>query len=570
MVCRSNSKPVHCPHTLRRGSVSIALVIALALLGLVVMGAVLGGSRDHDLSARRVEGAQAFYTSEAALQMATREVVVGLDADGNGTIGGLSALTLGAATASVSRTDAAPLITLEAVGQRGSAYRRSRTVIRQASSAVAPGVKVEVWVRSSSMTSLAAMNWATTPNFTGVMPDINLPARTNGSARFPGQPSSNFSIRATARIQIPTTGAWTFSTTSDDGSDLTINGTQVVINDFPHAMTTRSGTITLNAGLHDVVVRMFENSGFNGLIVSWQGPGVATQIIPASAFFTDAEVPPLCLHSTVQINGDNTATAATIDAFNSLSGPYGGSNILTNAASVQLNSTASNAWQMSSGARLLGNAIVGPGGNPATVIVNWSGSSISGTKTAATQRIPMFIATPTVTMPASSGSLAVWSGTYGLSGTRRFSSLTIGNASVLDVTGNCVVQVDGAVSFQNTAQVRLLSGATLTLYISGALNIYNQALVNVNTGDPSRLRIFMTGTSNVQITDQSQLVAYISNPFGSLLVYPNSTIADSFSGRFYGNAIQMSDKAKVHLDVASGTTGGSSGFDMLSWTQVQP
>jgi len=85
-------------------------------------------------------------------------------------------------------------------------------------------------------------------------------------------------------IAIPDTGEWTFYTESDDGSRMYINDEEVVNNDGLHGMETQSGSIELDAVQARARVTFFENGGGAGLIVSWQGPGVEKQIIPASAW----------------------------------------------------------------------------------------------------------------------------------------------------------------------------------------------------------------------------------------------------------------------------------------------
>lgn len=75
---------------LRRGTAAVAVIIALVLLQLAVAGMVLGGARDHDLSARRLDTVRAFYAAEAGMSMAARELMNNTDADGDGAIGSIS------------------------------------------------------------------------------------------------------------------------------------------------------------------------------------------------------------------------------------------------------------------------------------------------------------------------------------------------------------------------------------------------------------------------------------------------------------------------------------------------
>jgi len=89
-----------------------------------------------------------------------------------------------------------------------------------------------------------------------------------------------FSIRYLGRIEISTTENYTFYTSSDDGSSLSINGVEIVDNDGPHAVQEQSGTINLTPGFYDLEVLYFENGGDETLTVSYSSPSITKQEIP--------------------------------------------------------------------------------------------------------------------------------------------------------------------------------------------------------------------------------------------------------------------------------------------------
>lgn len=101
----------------------------------------------------------------------------------------------------------------------------------------------------------------------------------------PRQVNDAFAFKFEGYINIPTTGDYTFFTTSNDGSTLSINGLQVVNNDKVHEQEEKSGTVTLSSGLHEIKVLYFEDQGpSETLQVSWEGPGISKQPIPDAAF----------------------------------------------------------------------------------------------------------------------------------------------------------------------------------------------------------------------------------------------------------------------------------------------
>jgi len=99
--------------------------------------------------------------------------------------------------------------------------------------------------------------------------------------------AGNFSVRWSGVIKISEAGTYSFSTESDDGSRLSINGKEVVYNGCPHAMTKKSGTVELTAGEHPILIEYFQGGGGAGCKVSWKAPGGDEQPISESVLAHD-------------------------------------------------------------------------------------------------------------------------------------------------------------------------------------------------------------------------------------------------------------------------------------------
>lgn len=80
-------------------------------------------------------------------------------------------------------------------------------------------------------------------------------------------------------ITIGEDGRYTFSTLSDDGSKLYINGKQVVDNDGDHGVQERQGSVDLTKGKHPIKVEYFNGGGGSFLNCLYSGPGIPRQII---------------------------------------------------------------------------------------------------------------------------------------------------------------------------------------------------------------------------------------------------------------------------------------------------
>ena len=102
-----------------------------------------------------------------------------------------------------------------------------------------------------------------------------------------GVGANNFSVRWTGRVEAPVTGSYRFSTVSDDGIRLWVNGQQVINNWTDHASTTNtSAAISLTAGVrYTITLEFYERGGSAVSKLQWSYPGQATQIIPQSRLF---------------------------------------------------------------------------------------------------------------------------------------------------------------------------------------------------------------------------------------------------------------------------------------------
>lgn len=112
------------------------------------------------------------------------------------------------------------------------------------------------------------------PTSTGVTPRIDLSAARR---------DRGFSLRLSGFIRVPSDGVYTFYVKADDGCRLRV-GTQ-----DPAEVETRAGRPEQNAGawlkpgLHPILIEYHQVDGPRELSVTYEGPGIARQPIPAEA-----------------------------------------------------------------------------------------------------------------------------------------------------------------------------------------------------------------------------------------------------------------------------------------------
>lgn len=104
--------------------------------------------------------------------------------------------------------------------------------------------------------------------------------------------NDHFAFRFRACIELPTAGDYTFTTHSDDGSQLFINGNLLISNEGQRNARERSGSASLTADRHSIEVTYFEHTGKEVLNIYYEGPNIDRQVIPASAFTTDCTLSP--------------------------------------------------------------------------------------------------------------------------------------------------------------------------------------------------------------------------------------------------------------------------------------
>ena len=115
-----------------------------------------------------------------------------------------------------------------------------------------------------------------------------------------------FSVRWTGRLRAGAAGEYRFTTTSDDGVRLWVNGKRIIDRWHDQGPTDHSGTMQLKAGA-TVALRMdyYENGGGAVARLRWQPPGASTaSLIRLSGGFAARESRPSGLSSRALAAGD--------------------------------------------------------------------------------------------------------------------------------------------------------------------------------------------------------------------------------------------------------------------------
>ena len=150
--------------------------------------------------------------------------------------------------------------------------------------------------------------------------------------------ASNFEIVYSGNFTANSSGVYTFTTASDDGSMLFIDGNTVVDNNFFQGVTARSGSVSLSAGQHSIVIAFYQGGGGYGLYADVQLPGDPTsQRIPNSLLsavsVNEFQVASLAGGGSVLLSNNNITIGNAGSGSTSFSGIISGTGTVTKTGS---------------------------------------------------------------------------------------------------------------------------------------------------------------------------------------------------------------------------------------------
>jgi hypothetical protein len=121
------------------------------------------------------------------------------------------------------------------------------------------------------------------PSLVRVERQINLDFMTEGPASLPQQ---DFTVEWSGWLRADRDGQYTFATRSDDGSTVEIDGRMVVDNGGIHEAESKTSTVALTAGAHQIRVRFLQTDTGYEFYSSWTPPGETRQAaLPTQQLF---------------------------------------------------------------------------------------------------------------------------------------------------------------------------------------------------------------------------------------------------------------------------------------------
>ena len=257
---------------------------------------------------------------------------------------------------------------------------------------------------------------------------------------------------------------------------------------------------------------------------------------------------------------DMSGGHAYTDSYDSSVAPWAGEGNMQNG-DVGTNSIDNGDLDVGNGS-IYGDAIVGAGGDPDTVITSDPHGIITGSETVLPEPFPM----PSVTDPGHETSVGILSSSQTISVDTRVDSINIASKSTITINGDVVLYVDGDIHISGKAKIDIPVGSSLMIYASGTIHMAGQGIVNGNA-KPENLIIYGTDDcSDVHFSGQADLYGAIYAPEAN---FDFSGQADIY-GSMIGDTIDISGQSNIHYDEHLNDLGSGavSGFRVISWKNL--
>ncbi|MFC2160361.1 hypothetical protein ACFLRX_01775 [Acidobacteriota bacterium] len=267
--------------------------------------------------------------------------------------------------------------------------------------------------------------------------------------------------------------------------------------------------------------------------------------------------------------GINLVGSATIDSYDSRKGAYGDDNVGEKGHSGT-NATYSGCIGLMNNSTISGSAFVGPGADPADVIVIQNNSDITGVQESLLEEKSLPSVPPPEGLPfLGDYVLPVGSNDVILSNA-EYSSFWLRSNTTVTIVSDVILYVTGDFKMDSNSVIDIAVGAHLTLYLGGTFVQHSNSQINNLTMDPTKFIIYGTDSfSSMDWRSNTDFFGAVYAPRAHILYNSNA----DFSGSVVGRQIDIDSNGSFHYDLALGDLdsigdGKSWIYSVKSWHQA--
>ncbi|MGD2295185.1 MAG: hypothetical protein PVF22_05050 [Candidatus Aminicenantes bacterium] len=267
--------------------------------------------------------------------------------------------------------------------------------------------------------------------------------------------------------------------------------------------------------------------------------------------------------------GVEMAGNAVTDSYDSREGEYGDGN-RGEEGHTGTNASHYSCIFLRNNVELNGDAIVGPGADPVSVILTQNNSGITGEKMVLDEEKELPGVPAPDGLPFRGEYIVGHNDEDTICEDGEYTSFIIQSNSKVTVTSDATLYVSGGFSMESNTQLEIAEGVTLTVYLGGTFTQRSNSQINNLSQDPTKLQIYGTESFDTNMTWKSN-----SSFYGAVYVPDAEVHYDSnadFFGSIIGDYIEVDSNAGLHYDLALGSLGSvysgeSSTYRVKSWQE---
>ena len=153
------------------------------------------------------------------------------------------------------------------------------------------------------------------------------------------------------------------------------------------------------------------------------------------------------------------------------------------------------------------------------------------------------------------------------SGTYVLDSLSMSGQSQMLVTGNAILYVKGAVAMAGQSQIIISQGASLKIYVGGAVDLKGNGVMNYSL-DALQFSLYGLPTcTSIDLGGNAAFTGTIYAPSAAFKAGGGGNNQYDCVGSVIAKTISMNGHFTFHYDEALGKNGPSSGYVVTSWNE---
>ena len=171
-----------------------------------------------------------------------------------------------------------------------------------------------------------------------------------------------------------------------------------------------------------------------------------------------------------------------------------------------------------------GDIGVGMGGDIDDVIVD-NGATITGETFTLTQIYELPLVTVPESLESSPSLGTINDSNTVITSSAKYNSIDLGNSETVTISGDITLYITGDITLGNSAELQIEEGASLTLYLGGDFEGQNSSLVNNETQDPQKLKIYgLDSCETIQFKNSADLYGAIYAPNADVIMHNSSNV----------------------------------------------